>query len=84
MTNRDYILKTCPYDLLIMLNDKIYDNATSYGPYMCFVETMRHEYIRVKETYYNDKGEESIRLFRCRDTNPDCSKCIQRWLNEDR
>lgn len=75
MTNRDYILKTCPYDLLMKLNNSIkFSNE-----YLCLMEHLRDEYIY--GVYEDDKT-------RCRYATDrkdiDCDKCIQRWLNEAR
>lgn len=83
MTNRDYILKTCPYDLLMKLNEAIYDNAGYVSPYLCFIEMVKQEHVIVK-VKYTIGTEEAIKEVYCKDTNPNCSKCIQRWLNEER
>lgn len=80
MTNRDYILKTCPYDLLVKLNEAIYDNAGYVSPYLCFIEMVKKEHVMVKVKHNGEKIKEVY----CKETNPDCSKCIQRWLNEPR
>ena len=75
MTNRDYILKTCPYDLLIELKDAINFNHE----YLCLMEHLRDEYI-----YGVDEDNKN----RCRLSTQreyiDCDKCIQKWLNEER
>jgi hypothetical protein len=84
VTNRDYILKTAPYDLLVKLNEKIYDNTGYVSPYLCFIEMVKEEHIMVKVKYTRANGEEEYREVYCKDTKPDCDKCIQRWLNEER
>lgn len=86
MTNRDYILKTCPYDLLMKLNEKIYDNTGCVSPYLCFIEMVKEKHVMAKVKYIRGDrdGEEEYREVYCKDTNPDCDKCIQRWLNEER
>lgn len=84
MTNRDYILKTAPYDLIIKLNEAIYDNTGYVSPYLCFIEMVKQEHVKVEVKYTKGDGEEEFREFYCKDTNPDCSKCIQKWLNERR
>jgi len=83
VTNREFLLKTCPYDLLVKLNETIYNNAGHVSPYLCFIEMVKQEHVMVKLKYVREDVEE-IREFYCKDTNPDCSKCIQRWLNEER
>lgn len=75
MTNRDYILKTSPYDLLMKLNDSIkFSNE-----YLCLMEHLRDDYI------YDIEEDDKMRCrYAIDQENPDCDKCIQRWLNEPR
>lgn len=75
MTNRDYILKTCPYDLLMKLNDSIKFNHE----YLCLMEYLRGEYI-----YGVGECEEIRCRFSDDRKDTDCDKCLQRWLNEER
>ena len=76
MTNRDYILKTCPYDIIVNLNKSII-----YDDYKCIIETLKDTRIYIRET----DGERA----RCinsleRKHFKNCEQCIQRWLNEER
>lgn len=84
MTNRDYILKTAPYDLIMKLNEEIYDNTGCISPYLCFIEMVKNEHVKVKVKHTRANGEEEYKEVYCKETNPDCDKCIQRWLNEPR
>ena len=75
MTNRDYILKTAPYDLLMKLNNSIkFSNE-----YFCLMEHLRDEYI-----YGVAEDKETRCRYATDRENADCDKCMQRWLNEPR
>lgn len=74
MTNRDYILKTNPYDILIHMNGLMTDN------FKCVKELFN------ETRYYIREGDEDVRCIYSeeRKKNISCDKCIQRWLNEER
>lgn len=75
MTNRDYILKTCPYDLLMDINGYLTNDRK------CVKELMEETRYYIKES---DGGETRCIYSEERKQNISCNKCIQRWLNEPR